>query len=256
MAPLIFLPARRVTLWHGYYWFKSSVRLVMLSPWGWFKCVLIYGFFGIGTNIIPLIGPLVFTLISPALLAGLMLGCQEIEQGRSLRLDHLFYGFQKKPVTPFLLLGSYNVLGTFLIVLILAFGLGNQVEALKELSQQTNADPSALLQLIQKQSWLWILIILLETLLSMFFWFAPALLFFKDCPPKQAILSSAAACFHNTLPFLLNMLLFILVACILLGLGLLISAYTWIILAPFLFSWYIASVYVSFQDLFGLSSSP
>ena len=250
MAPVTPIPARGVTLLHGYYWFKDGFRLVLLSPWGWFKCALIYGFFGIGTNIIPLVGPLVFTLISPALLAGLMLGCQEIEQGRSLRLDHLFYGFQKKPVTPFLLLGSYNVAGTFFIVLILAFGLGNQVETLKALSQQTNADPQALLQLIQKQSWLWIVIVLLETLLSMFFWFAPALLFFKGCTPKQALLSSAAACFHNTLPFLLNMLLFILTACVILGIGLFISVYTWIILAPFLFSWYMSSVYISFRDLF------
>lgn len=251
MAPIISsIPARKVAFPNGFYWFKNGFRLVLLSPWGWFKCALIYGFFGIGTNIIPVIGPLVFTLISPALLAGLMLGCQEIEQERSIRLDHLFYGFQKKPVIPFLVLGSYNVAGTFFIVLVLAFGLGNQVEALKELSQQTNADPHALLQLIQKQSWLWILVLLLETLLSMFFWFAPALLFFKGCTPKQALLSSAVACFHNTLPFLLNMLLFIITACLILGIGLLISAYTWIILVPFLFSWYTASVYASFRDLF------
>src|SRR5262249_57653472 len=51
-------------------------------------------FIGAAMMLVPLIGPLVFALLTPVFTAGLMLACRSVENGGRVELGHLFQGFR------------------------------------------------------------------------------------------------------------------------------------------------------------------
>lgn len=56
-----------------------------------------------------------FTLISPAFLAGIMLGCKDMEQGKPIELKHLFIAFKTNPA-PLITIGGIYLIGQILII--------------------------------------------------------------------------------------------------------------------------------------------
>jgi uncharacterized membrane protein len=89
----------------------------------------------------------------------------------------------------------------------------------------------------------WLVALALSIPIYMALWFAPALVVLRGMAPVAALQESFFGCLKNILPFLVySIVLMVLgiVASIPLGLG-------WLVLGPTL----IASVYVSYRDVFG-----
>jgi uncharacterized membrane protein len=84
--------------------------------------------------------------------------------------------------------------------------------------------------------------LLLGVPLVMAYWYAPALVVFRNDDPIAAMKTSFTACLVNMMPMLVYSLLglvFAIVATIPLGLG-------WLVLGPV----FVASVYASYKDIF------
>src|SRR3970282_2028150 len=64
---------------------------------------------------IPVLGPLLFNLLSPVLFAGLMIGCRALENGEPLEIAHLFAGF-KQQAAPLVAVGGVYLVGTVIVV--------------------------------------------------------------------------------------------------------------------------------------------
>ncbi len=241
---------RRVPALNGFRWIFGGFTLVFHSPFGWLKVTTLWFLFSLFCGVIPLMGPLVFSLLFPTLFAGLMTGCQAVEAGRSLTIQHLLNGFRQKPIQPYITLGGFNVLGELLITALLVIWVGPHMAELQSLSSIPDAvSPEQAQTFIDTFTPIFLGIAVLEMLLLVLFLYAPALLIFHSTPPVQSLLTSGKACMINTPAFIAN------------GVGLaalvvptafvsfrvpLLGALLVTVLAPTI----AASVYVSYRDIF------
>src|SRR5256885_8325741 len=83
---------RHVPTGNGATWLARAWDLFKEAPGMWILITLAYWVMAIIIHIIP-VGGLAFYLISPVLLAGLMLGCASLARDDELELSHLFAGF-------------------------------------------------------------------------------------------------------------------------------------------------------------------
>jgi uncharacterized membrane protein len=195
--------------------------------------------------VIPVIGPLLFNLLSPVLFAGLMLGCKAVEAGEDLEITHLFAGFQKHAV-PLVTVGGVYLVGTIIIVgIVLATAGGSMLPTVLSKSQTDLQTLSAMLRSM---------VLALSVAMAfyipliMLIWFAPVLVVLHNLTPVAAMKLSFRACWINMMPFLvygLAVMVLWLIASIPLLLGL-------VVLVPVL----ICSVYASYRDIFDAGSAP
>jgi hypothetical protein len=200
--------------------------------------------------VIPLLGPLLFNLLSPALFAGLMLGCRALENGEPLEIAHLFAGL-KRHAAPLVTVGGVYLVGTVVVVgIVLVVAGGSDLPAV--LSKQ-EADIEALRAAARSMALAFAVGAVVYLPLLMLIWFAPMLVVFKGLAPVAAMKLSFTACVSNTVPFLVYGVA-ILLAWFVISLpaalgaigGLLVIA-LFVASIPVL----ICSVYASYQDIFG-----
>ena len=251
----------------GIVWLKQALALVRQNPMGWVRCSLIMmlSFFLslIAIMLIPLLFPLYFVLTS-LFIGGLMLGCFQLTQGKSLTSQALFSGF-KHNTKPLALVGLVYFSGTLLSAL-LAFwrsdvmGHGLYLPAgLEDILKQPvpQISPDEALKTLQSLVLPILLMMGLMIPVLMAFWFAPALVMLFNQSPITALKLSLRACALNTWPFLI----YGLVALFALFIGMLVIGVLSIML-PFIgpilkFSFQIfiaamamASIYTAFKDIF------
>jgi hypothetical protein len=204
--------------------------------------------------VIPLLGPLLFNLLSPALFAGLMLGCRALENGEPLEIAHLFAGL-KRHAAPLVTVGGVYLVGTVVVVgIVLVVAGGSDLPAV--LSKQ-EADIEALRAAARSMALAFAVGAVVYLPLLMLIWFAPMLVVFKGLAPVAAMKLSFIACVSNTAPFLVYgaailLAWFVLSLPAALGtVGVLLVIALFVASIPVL----ICSVYASYQDIFG-SRSP
>ena len=147
-------------------------------------------------------GELVFNVLSPVFLGGLMLGCRTQDQGGQFPFPSLFAGFGDRFV-PLLLIGVILLAGIFVLVLfavisIFLFGinLASILDALQS-GDISHVDSNFSLALIP------ILIAIGASVpLFMAVWFAPALIVLANLGVSAALKQSFAGCLANIVPFL------------------------------------------------------
>jgi uncharacterized membrane protein len=194
--------------------------------------------------IIPILGNIVGALISPFLVAGMMIGCRELERNEELEVAHLFAGF-KENSGPLLVLGLLEF-ALSLVAMLIAAGIilltvgmvFVGVLAGQSPEPGTTLDPGFWIGAVT----MILIVCALFIPVTMAVWFAPALVALDKVEPLAALKSSFFACLKNMWPFLVyGLLMFVLaiVASIPLGLG-------WLLLGPVI----IASVYTSYRDIF------
>ena len=235
---------RRVDSGRGAAWIGASWRLFKDAPGSWVACFLIFVVLMFLLAIIPILGNIVGALISPFLIAGMMVGCRELERNEELTVSHLFSGFSKNS-GPLLVLGLLEFGLSLVVMLIAALVIFLSVGAmfLGVLAGQT-PDPGATLD---PGFWIGALTMILIVValfipVTMAVWFAPALVVLDNVEPWTAIKWSFFACLKNIWPFTIyGLVMFVLaiVASIPFALG-------WLILGPMV----IASVYTSYRDIF------
>ncbi|NDU85581.1 MAG: hypothetical protein G3H99_03095 [Ferrovum sp.] len=251
MASLI--QPRRVPASHGARWIVSGMHAVLHSPIGWFSTQIAWFAFLMLCSMLPMAGPVAFSLSLPAFFAGMMIGCRTIEEGRSLRINHLFSGLKIQPKRLFQL-GMVNIAGETLLTLILVLWGGQQVIALENLSMDGAANLEQLQAAIFSLTPLFVTLALIQIALLMMGWFAPALLVFTPLSTAEALTLSSRGCLINLPAFLLYTLIMgsLLFAVTLVAFALpLISGLLTLVIVAII----IASVYASYQDVFGATAS-
>jgi hypothetical protein len=223
----------------GASWISEGWRIFLRSPGMWALTAIVFFVLWFILALIPFLGAIVTNMVFPVLMAGIMIGCRNLEEGGALGIADLFAGFSRNAGS-LLLLGLLYLAG-FVVIMIVVFTLfgasflpvlfrgGSDVAG--------TVMPSIMLMLLAL-----LVGLLLAMPLYMAIWFAPALVVFHDVAPMAAMRSSFKGCLHNLGAFLLyGVILFVLaiVATIPLGLG-------WLALAPVIWG----SVYASYRDIF------
>jgi uncharacterized membrane protein len=235
----------RVPAGHGWTWISRGFWHFKANPLAWILAFVVLLGISIVLALIPLIGGLVNSLFAAVLIAGLMYGTHEQEQGRDFLVKHLFAGFREKNLGPLALVGLLYMVGGALIgIVILILLLGSMLPMLDMSPAALEAqDAATLLQMLGPMGMIALLIgSLLLIPLLMAFLFAPALVMLDGLSATEAMKQSFVGCLKNMLPFLiygLAALVLLILAIIPLGLGLLV---VWPTLT--------AAIYVAYRDIY------
>lgn len=233
------MEARYVRGKQGLQWILSGFYFFRMAPLNWILLCFTYLLIGTTLGLIPLLGSFVGILTVPVFVAGIMVGCRQLDLSGKLELEYLFYGF-KKYTAPLITIGGIYLVGDILITGIFMLLGGDAVIDMWLHGKRFDETelPGVMDDLLSAS----LFSILLAIPLMMAIWFAPMLVIFENMPPLIAIRKSFFACLKNLFAFQIYMVvLFVLgiLAAMLYGLG-------FIVWFPVAF----ASVYVSYKDIF------
>ena len=227
---------RTVAAGRGWDWIVEAFALFRRQPGVWILIVLFAGILFIAISMVPVLGSLASALLFPIFAGGLMLGCRDLDQGRSLEIAHLFSGFKDKAGN-LVMIGVFNLVGWVIIAFAVAAVAGGGVLMGVMRGGIEGAGLSIASLLLAA-----LLVAALSVPLYMATWFAPALIVLGDLAPVAAVKASFFACLGNWIPFMVYsvvLLLLCAVAAIPAGLG-------FLVLIPVL----AASVYTAYGDIF------
>lgn len=237
------MEARKVDAGQGWQWIVDGFKLFRKNPPIWITLFVIYFLIVIAVSIIPVVGPLVMTLLAPVFTAGFMLACRDLEQGGELELGYLIAGF-KHNTGQLITVGGLYLVGSIIILGLMMLTGGGAILGSAALGHMHGAEPAEVMVGAMGGMLIALLVALaLLVPLLMAYWFAPALVVFHGIPAAEAMKLSFFGCLRNILPFLVyGVISFVLmmIAMIPFGLGMLI-------LVPVLN----ASIYVGYKDIFG-----
>lgn len=191
------MEARVVAAGRGWQWLVEGFGLFRKSPGMWIALTVMLVLLWVASLLIPVLGPLLFNLLSPLLFAGLMIGCRALENGEPLNVTHLLAGF-KQQAAPLVTVGGVYLVGTVIVVgsvMVIAGGSmppavlpkpGTDIETLRAAARSM-----ALALAVGAAVYLPLLMLI---------WFAPLLVVFNGLAPVIAMKLSFAACVRNMLP--------------------------------------------------------
>lgn len=230
---------RPVAAGRGGSWIGEAWTLFRRSPGVWIAIVLVLFVITFVANFIPIAGPLAVMVLFPVFTGGLMLGCRELEDDRSLEFNHLFAGFRLNFGT-LAAIGALYLGGYILIMLVVMLITGASMFAMFGMGGEAAAqDPSAFLATMGIAM---LLGLALTIPLVMAVWFAAPLVMFHQHGAFEAMKGSFSGCLRNMIPFLvygLIMLILVVVATLPILLG-------WLVVGPML----AASVYTGYRDIY------
>jgi uncharacterized membrane protein len=234
------MSAQALDAGRGWAWIVEGFALFQKSPFMWIGLTVMLALIWIASLSIPVLGPLLFNLLSPALFAGLMLGCRGLERGEPLEPGHLFAGFRNHG-TALVTIGGVYLIGSILVLGAVWATAGGSM--LQTVLQKGATDVQMISGAMRSLALALLVGGLLYLPLLMLIWFAPLLIVFESMKPFDAMKRSLAACLFHWLAFLvygaiLLVLWFIATIPLLLGL---------LVLLPVLF----CSIYASYKDIFG-----
>lgn len=239
------MQTRAVAATRGWEWIVEGFRIFRKQPLTWIVLVLAMAAIWFAALLLPLAGPLAIHLLSPAFMAGLMLACRSTDEDAEPEIGQLFAAFRSH-ASPLVTVGGVYLIGNIVAVGVM-FGVAGG-PAMAAVLGKSAGDIEVLRSALQG------LLLGLAIGMAVFLpvlmavWFAPLLIVFRDMPPLAAMLYSLAACWRNTLPFLVYgvfTLLLLLLASIPLMLGM-------ILLLPVL----VCSIYASYKDIFPAETAP
>jgi hypothetical protein len=241
--------ARVVAAGRGWQWLAEGFGLFRKNPVIWLALTVVLGLLWAVSLMIPVLGPLLFNLLSPALFAGLMLGCRALENGKPLEFAHLFAGFRQH-AAPLVTVGGVYLVGTVIVVGIVLVVAGGSM--LPAVLSKPGTDIETLRAAARSMALALAVGAAVYLPLLMVIWFAPLLVVFNGLAPVAAMTLSFTACVSNTVPFLVYGVA-VLMAWLVLSLpavlgtagGLLVVA-LFVASIPVL----ICSVYTSYRDIF------
>ena len=223
----------------GLQWILSGFYLFRKAPLPWVFVCFTLMLIAMTMSLLPLIGKFIFTLVSPVFLAGIMLGCKDMELGKPIEISHLFAAFRNNSAS-LVTIGGIYLIGQILIIgLVMLIG-GSQMTDMMLYGKRV--DESELMGVMSSFLTSSLTALTLSIPLIMASWFSPLLVIFHNMPSIIAMQKSFFACLKNFVPFQLYgvMLIVLTILCLMpYGIGL-------VILIPTLF----ASIYVSYKDIF------
>lgn len=193
---------------NGFAWVSKGVSLFLRSPISWILAALLYLIMNL-IQIIPFLGPFVFMLIVPHLVAGFLAGAKELDEDDiKPSAACIFKGFNLNGgplvLVGLSLLGVSMIIGVLMvIVMMISMGVGF-MDFGDPAAMSSAPSPEAILLPI-------LIVLLLVIPISMCYWFAIPLVAFDDKNVFEAFGLSFRACMKNILPFLIyGLVLFLL----------------------------------------------
>lgn len=235
-APEFSGASRKVDAGSGFDWLRQGWALFVSQPAQWIVMSLLMLIIMLGISIVPLIGALAANLMTPVFMAGMQHASRRVLNGEKPEVSDLFAGFNANTGN-LVLVGVFYMLGAFAIFLVgLTVGGGGLVGGLLAGSVLGAGVAFGGMALAM------ILSVVLSVPLFMAMWFAPALVFFNQMSPLDALKASFNACTKNVLPFLVYGLI-VLILAFFAALPMLLG---FLVLLPVI----AGSVYVSYRDIF------
>lgn len=239
------LPARHGVLWllAGFALFRRQPPLMTALTFGYLLTVVV-------VNLIPKIGPVLLPLLLPALTVILANGCRAIERGRPFDGEALMFSLSAQRVG-LIRLGGLHLIGSSLVVLG-GYAFGDPINISDGMSQE---EAEALLTDLG-------IVMLMASPLLMAFWFAPLLTAWNGVSAGKSLFFSFVASWRNWRCFAIYGLALALVGAVLPGLILIIaglisqplfgilSVALRLVLIFVLAPTMVASVYLSYRDVF------
>jgi uncharacterized membrane protein len=232
----------------GAAWWGESWRIFCAAPLAWIGIFIVFVVLSIALVMVPIVGSLANTVLTPVFAGGVMLGCQALAEGRPLSVGHLFDGFRGAYFAPLLTLGLV-LLAVFFVIAVVMVGtvfltLGaSGLAALLDAGGTTTIDYAALRAAGTAIFVVAMIALVVVLLVAMAFWFAPALVVLNREAPMVALSRSFSASWRNVGAFLVYGLIYLglaIVASIPFGLG-------WIVLGPMV----VGSCYAGWRTIFG-----
>lgn len=204
--------AGRVTSWYGFGW-----QIFMKNPGLWIVMMLLIAVITLILQVIPLVGPLLLSLISPALAGGLMYGAKEAAEGRSIELTHLFKGLvDEKTRTPMLILGAVmlglSILLSIVAVIIIGGSVG--VGVLEGAGGEAGEATVAVGALGAGMLLMFLITLVFGLAMFALLAYSIPLVMFNSSPPADAIKSSISASLKNVVPLLVFLIIYFILAVI------------------------------------------
>lgn len=246
------LPAERGWQWlvQGYALFRRQPALIGLMVMSYWLSLILF-------NILPVIGPIVASLVMPGLSVGVLTACRNLDRGLPVA-PGLFIQPLKDNPKPLMWLGGIYLLCTLSVLALASVADGGTL--LNSLITGKPLDDAAIEEggiLMAAQ-----LALLFMTPVLMAYWYAPVLVAWHQLSVSKALFFSFIACLRNWRAFLVYSLGLVGVAAFLPGIviglvsGLFPAAAGFItslltlpllmVLAPTVF----ASFYISYRDVF------
>ena len=239
-APAFNGKSRVVPAGNAFEWFKQGWAMFAANPGIWIALAVVLIVIIVALNIVPFIGPLAANLLTPLFTAGLLAACEKSARGEpgseAVEISDLFAGF-KRNASNLAMLGVLYMLGMLAIFFVVAILSGGSIAGGMMMGQAAGigvAFGGILLATL--------LSLVLSVPLFMAMWFAPALVYFNNMAPIEALKASFNACLKNLLVFLV----FGVVAMILSFFAALPVGLGFLILIPVL----AGSLYVAYRDIF------
>jgi uncharacterized membrane protein len=229
----------------GWIWIKQGYQLIMRKPLMSVALALIAALVLFSALIVPQLGPLIFIMLMPLVMAGYMRICHALEYDEEIELAYLFEGFQKH-TAQLLALGGFALLGLIIASIAMIFIGGEELTALLESVKSVN-DPQVLVDAMWSAGpgvdFSLIVGFMLVLVLMLALQYAPMLVFFDNVPPFVALRASLSGSFRNLVPYTVYNLLMQMIALVLskipFNLGI-------IVLIPLS----LTSLYVSYRNIF------
>ena len=235
-APAFNGNSRVVPPGNAFDWLRQGWALFAANPGLWIGLTIVLLVIVLGVQIVPLVGTLAAHLLMPVLGAGLLLVCRKIDEEERVQIDDLFAGF-KQNAGPLVMVGVLYMVAMFAIVVIVVVVGGGSVAG-----GLLSAQPAGLGVIFGGLMLSLLLSLSLSVPVVMAIWFAPALVFFNNMQPVEALKASFEACMKNVLAFLVYGLIVLVLAffaALPVGLG-------FLVLIPVL----AGSVYAAYRDVF------
>lgn len=241
-------PARHLDAGEGAAWWGESWKIFCAAPGPWLGLFVVFVVLSIALMLIPIVGGLAHTVLTPVFVGGVMLGCHALARGEPLRVGHLFEGFQHGHFAPLCVLGLLWLAILFVVAIVMVatvlLTLGaSGLAALMSVGDPSQLDYRALASAGVAIFGVCLVALLAALLVAMAYWFAPALVVLNGEQPIAALKKSFAASWENVGAFLVYGLIYIglaIVASIPLGLG-------WLVFGPMI----AGSCYAGWRTIFG-----
>jgi uncharacterized membrane protein len=192
---------RRLRASRGWSWIVDALRIFRRRPLVWLMLNTLLLFIGSVLMLVPLIGPLVFALLTPVLMAGLMLGCRDVERGGKVEIAHLVLGF-KHHGTQLVTVGGVYLAGQVVVAGVMFYVGGEDLRSVATGVMQSGAQSQAVPASTDRLSFALLVGAALFTPLAMAVWFAPPLVALEGLRAFDALKASIRACLGNLLPML------------------------------------------------------
>ncbi len=232
---------QRVEFAGGWRWCAEGWQLFMRRPGTWVLMTVISGGISLALSLVPVLGWLAVSMITPALTGGMLFAARELDAARAIEAGYVFQALREPGRSgPMLVLGAAATLGQVLLLLSTVVLLGGFVGMAMLEHGGGNAAGASGLGLLGLTGVLALLLLSLGLVTALFY--AVPLVMFTAMPPLAALRSSVEACVVNALPLLalgVAFLVISVVAAIPLGLGFLVAI-------PVM----VAAMYASYRDVY------